>query len=142
MLWPAVAIWAALCSHASGTPAPLRSAWVGASATVSTNAPVIRWPSQVESGGTFAYTVTVTSLGDDVWSSGEVWQGNWPAHSPAFPGLCVYEGPALTASTTYNFTVTEQQAADASGHNASRSWDAGIFLRLSLNFQQKRTEIL
>ena len=52
-----------------------RSAWVGASATavVTTNAPVLRWSSQVESTGTFAYSVDVTdATGAAVWSSGEV----------------------------------------------------------------------
>ena len=105
-----------------------RSAWVGGSATtVSTNAPVLRWTTQVDSQGTFAYKVDVTKSGApaSIWSSGEVWQGNWPAHAPAFPGLCVYEGPSLEAGTTYKFEVTELQAADRIGHNASRSWIVG-----------------
>ena len=131
MLRPAVAVWAALCgaAAASAAPAPQRSAWAGSgapTATVDTNAPVLRWATEVESAGTFAYQVDVTSSSNAaVWSSGEVWQGNWPVHSPAFPGLCVYEGPALTPATTYNFKVIEQQAADATGHNASRIWNAG-----------------
>ena len=108
-----------------------RSAWAAAggfapTAVVTTNAPVLRWSSKVESGGTFAYTVDVsTDAGTAVWTSGEVWQGNWPAHAPAFPGLCVYEGPPLEAGVTYTFRVSERQAADGSGRNVSTSWTAG-----------------
>ncbi len=105
------------------------SVWVGkeAATTVNTNAPVMRWTTQVDSSGTFAYQVDVRSEPDGhlVWSTGEVWQGNWPSHAPAFPGLCVYEGPELSPGRAYSFNVREQQAADSSGHNASRSWDAG-----------------
>merc|ERR1719174_374703 len=70
---------------------------------VTTNAPVLRWNSSVDSGGTFAYQVDIASVTSDgithtttpLWSSGQVWLGNWPASSPAFPGLCVYDGEAL-----------------------------------------------
>ena len=87
---------------------------------VMTNAPVLRWNSSVDSGGTFAYQVDIARVTSDgithtttpLWSSGQVWLGNWPASSPAFPGLCVYDGEALAPSTTYSFTVQEWQAAD------------------------------
>jgi len=116
---------------AAATTTRRLSAWAGgaAPAVVDTNAPVMRWHTQVDSQGTFAYKVTVHSASDGaaalLWTSGEVWQGNWPATSPAFPGLCVYAGPALAAGATYTFTVTETQAADSNGHNASRSWSGG-----------------
>lgn len=103
-------------------------AWTGkgSPALISTNAPILRWTSQVDSGGTFAYQVDViTEDGGKVWSSGEVWQGNWPVTSLAFPGLCVYEGPQLQAGATYFFTVMEHQAANGQGVNISRSWSAG-----------------
>ena len=118
-------------ASASAGAAAGRSAWASAAggdagAVVTTNAPVLRWVSKVQSGGTFAYTVTVSgSDGAVVWTSGEVWQGNWPAHSPAFPGLCVYEGPPLVAGATYTFSIMERQAADATGKNVSTSWSAG-----------------
>jgi hypothetical protein len=104
-----------------------RSAWTGSGVTVvSTNAPVLRWASMVQSRGTFSYSVDVAdATGTAVWSSGEVWQGNWPIHSPAFPGLCVYEGPSLVPGATYSFAVTEQQAADGTGKNVSTRWAAG-----------------
>lgn len=103
-----------------------RSAWAGSTTIVSTNAPVLRWASSVQSGGTFSYTVLVAdAVGTEVWSSGEVWQGNWPAHAPKFPGLCVYEGPSLVAGATYSFSVTEQQVADETGKNVTTSWTAG-----------------
>ena len=123
---------AAACALAApveaAAPRPRLAAWASGTTTVDTvdtNAPVLRWASKVDSGGTFAYRVDVAQAGTAVWTSGEVWQGNWPSHSPAFPGLCVYEGPALEAGATYTFSVTEQQAADHNGHNVSRSWSAG-----------------
>lgn len=104
-------------------------------AVVDSNAPVLRWQTSVDSQGTFSYNVTVSTITphDDravppppIWSSGEVVQGNWPADSPPFPGLAVYEGPALTPGQTYTFHVTERQFADGAGANvSSRSWSAG-----------------
>jgi hypothetical protein len=123
------------------------SVWAGteASTTVNTNAPVLRWSSQVDSGGTFAYQVDVTSEPENkvVWSSGEVWQGNWPSHAAAFPGLCVYEGPDLAPGHTYRFTVREQQAANSTGQNASRSWDAGTgTFATSANLPSAKQELI
>jgi hypothetical protein len=102
-----------------------RSAWTNAATTVSTNAPVLRWSTKVDSRGTFAYTIDVHNQSGVVWTSGEVWQGNFPPSSPAFPGLCVYEGPELLTGGSYTFSVTEQQAADGMGHNISTSWPCG-----------------
>jgi hypothetical protein len=109
------AVTAALgASSSADVAAPGRSAWAHLPAgggdaainVVTTNAPVLRWASKVQSGGTFAYTVTVvngsSSAAAVVWTSGEVWQGNWPAHAPAFPGLCVYEGPPLARGAIYS----------------------------------------
>ena len=128
-------MWLLLCLPATVASAAGRSVWTEDAAspnrqdptpTVSTNAPVLRWKTQVQSGGTFAYTVAVSdSQGSQVWTSGEVWQGNWPAHSPPFPGLCVYEGPPLQAGSKYTFSVRERQAADGTGKNVSTSWAAG-----------------
>ena len=59
------------------------------------------------------------------WSSGKVWQGNWPSNSPPFPGLCVYEGPGLVAGSTYTFAVSEWQGADHNGVKVNRTWQAG-----------------
>ena len=64
---------------------------------VTTNAPVLRWKTLIDSGGTFAYSVEVYADGvpvhgtplqqeqkqqapqatQVVWTSGQVWQGNW-----------------------------------------------------------------
>ena len=101
---------------------------------VTTNAPVFRWNSSVDTGGTFAYQVDLFSavMATDIsapikpiWSSGQVWLGNWPAYSPSFPGLCVYDGAALAPNTTYTFTVQEWQAADHTGKKINTTWSAG-----------------
>lgn len=136
--WAAAA--AADDAAAAGVPLP--------SVVVDTNAPVLRWTSRVDSGGTFAYRVVVTSAAKEqpssiVWDSGEVWQGNWPSWSPPFPGLAVFEGPGLTPGAEYRFSVTEFQAANHLGHNISSSWPAGAgAFRASSTLVDAKTELI
>lgn len=127
-------ISSAVASRRTAWTAPLPNSSSSSSSStslVNTNAPVLRWQTLIDSGGTFAYKVDVFAgsgvLMDDalVWSSGQVWQGNWPAHSPPFPGLCVYEGPGLVAGASYTFNVSEWQAADHNGLKVNKTWQAG-----------------
>lgn len=85
------------------------------SSTVATNAPVFLFTSTVNDSETFAVRLLV-SAGDDarpspspspgqpLWDSGWVFLENEP-----FPGLFVYEGPALTANSSYHWTAMEVQ---------------------------------
>ena len=116
------------------TSSPLGIAMTINGSIVATNAPVLRWNSSVDSGGTFAYQVDVFSAATTtdgsprmtpLWSSGRVWLGNWPSSSPSFPGLCVYDGVDLSPNTTYTFTVQEWQAADHTGKKVNTTWSAG-----------------
>ena len=55
---------------------------------IASNAPVLRWNSKVDPGGTWGYSVTVSAEDEEAgagWTTGDVWMGNWPAGMP-FPG--------------------------------------------------------
>eukprot|EP01052_Picozoa_sp_SAG31_P028211 SAG31_NODE_2703_length_5220_cov_6.258153_2_plen_740_part_00 len=130
------------------------SAWVSTcnahgsvqtAALVHTNAPVMRWQSRVDSAGTFGYRVdvTVAASQDTVWTSGNVWLGNWPPSSPSFPGLCVYSGPPLQRGATYNFSVVEWQSTNAAGVNVSKTWTVGTgSFTAAADLRSARTELM
>lgn len=67
-------VWSADALPSNAAPVP-----------IATNAPVLRWESKVDPGGTFGYSVTVSAADGAVWTTGDVWMGNWPVGMP-FPG--------------------------------------------------------
>jgi len=86
-------------------------------ACVTTNAPVLRWESQVDPSGVFAYRVDVTGplpSNSSVASTGWIFATNEP-----FPGLHVLDGAGglaeLAAASTYAYIVHEQQWQAAPG---------------------------
>lgn len=100
--------------------APVLTAWADTTATaVSTNAPVLRWPSAIiASGGDglgptaiVALRVNVSHAGTPLWSTGEVRS----VLLPSWIGLAVYEGPALAAGGSYSWTAEERIVAYSNG---------------------------
>jgi hypothetical protein len=120
------AVAAAAAAHAAAGSEPVLSSWAGEAATVTTNAPVLRWASAALPGtpgldptAIIAIRVNVSGGGGggssgaaaEPWSTGEVrtnvlstWQG-----------LAVYEGPGLSPGATYSWTAEERVVAFSNG---------------------------
>lgn len=99
---------------------------------IATNAPQLRWSSQVDQSGVFAYSVSLWRADADpatAWQSGWIFAENEP-----FPGLFTLDGagagcPPLTRGATYNWTAHELQwqpfPPDAPGVFPTPAWLAG-----------------
>ena len=92
-------------------------AWAGTdTSTVSTNAPVLRWPSEILPGPRLGPTAIVglrlnVSSASSSWSTGDVRTNLLPS----WVGLAVYEGPDLLAGATYEWTAEERVVSYSNG---------------------------
>ena len=86
-------------------------------AFVSTNAPVLRWPTRIDLtlphlGPTAVLSLRVNVTGTNAfWSTGDIRQNVLSS----WQGLAVYEGPGLTANATYDWTAEERVVAYSNG---------------------------
>ena len=122
MALAAAAALLAATGAATASPGVLTS-WAsgsgsGTAATVTTNAPVLRWDSGIVPGGPglgqtaiVALRVNVTSDTAKPWSTGEVRS----IVLPSWMGLAVYEGPGLEAGADFAWTAEERVVAFSNG---------------------------